>query len=71
VFRISLVVAHGFMESLKGHGCEQIQETKHFFRRKGCHKLSSLLMVNAEKWGTKLEKMGTMPTCYRLTNICC
>jgi len=28
-------------------------------------------MVNAEKWGTKLEKMGTMPTCYRLTNICC
>jgi len=25
------------------------------------------LMVNAEKWGAKLEKRRAMPTCYRLT----
>jgi len=42
-----------------------------FSGRKVFHKLSSLLMVNAEKWGAKLEKWGAMPTCCRLTFMCC
>jgi len=57
VFGICLVVAYGVMESLKGHGCEQIQETRHFSGRK-CVMVSGLLTVNAEKWNAKLEKWG-------------
>jgi len=28
-------------------------------------------MVNAEKWGAKLEDQGAMPTRYRLAFMCC
>jgi len=28
-------------------------------------------MVNAEKRGAKLEMWGAIPTCYRLTFMCC
>jgi len=40
-------------------------------KREVCYKLSSLLMVNAEKWGAKLEDQGAMPTRYRLAFMCC
>jgi len=41
------------------------------YQRRKCVKLSNLLMVNAEKWGAKLEKWGSMPTCYPWTFMCC
>jgi len=44
------------MESPKDMAVKQIQETKHFFRETVYYKLSSLVMVNAEKWGSKLDK---------------
>jgi len=31
-----------------------------------CYKLSSLMMVKAEKWGRKLEKCEAMLTCSRI-----
>jgi len=36
--------------------CPRFQENKHFSGGKVCYKLSSLLMVNAEKWDAKLGK---------------
>jgi len=58
------------MESL-GHGCEQIQETKHFSGGKLVINFAVYLMVNAEKWNAKPKKWGAIPTCYRLTFLCC
>jgi len=49
MFSICLVVACGPL----GHGCEKLQETKHFFWGEVCYKRSSFLMMNADKWGGK------------------
>jgi len=51
--------------------CEVIQETKQFSGWKVCYKLSSLLLVNAEKCFAKLEKCGAIQSWYCLTFRCC
>jgi len=58
VFWICLVVACGFMESLKGMAVNKFRKPSIFWGGKVCNKLSSLLMVNAEKWNAKLEEGG-------------
>jgi len=66
-----LDVACGFIESVKDMAVNKFTKPSIFSWCKVCYRFSRLLMVNAEKRGAKLEKWGAMPTCYRLTFMCC
>jgi len=63
-FQIFMVVVYGFMDSHRDVNVNKIRipTAKHFFKwevwnfQRG--KLCSLLMVNGEKWGTKIMMWG-------------
>jgi len=70
-FWICLVVAFGFMEFRKNVAVKKFRKPRTVSEGKVCYKLSALLMVNANKWGTNVKNWGVAPTCHPLTVMCC
>jgi len=59
------------MESLEEMAMNKYRKPRIFSVRKVCYKLSSLLMMNAEKWGAKLREVGGDASLLSLNFICC
>jgi len=60
------------MESLNDMTVNKVTKRSNFSGEKICYKLTSILMLNEEKWDAKLVKWGgAMPTFDLLIFMCC